>query len=81
MTTEKIIGIVGGAGPFAGLDLQAKILNQTVAGRDQDHLTIITLSQPNQLPDRTDYLLGNVPERPLLPSPVTLPTLQPSLMK
>ena len=58
MTTEKIIGIVGGAGPFAGLDLQAKILNQTVAGRDQDHLTIIALSQPNQLPDRTDYLLG-----------------------
>ena len=64
MTTEKIIGIVGGAGPFAGLDLQTKILNQTIASQDQDHLTIINLSQPNQIPDRTDYLLGKTAVNP-----------------
>jgi aspartate racemase len=64
MTLEKIIGIVGGAGPFAGLDLQAKILAQTMANQDQEHLTIINLSQPNQLPDRTDYLLGKTAVNP-----------------
>jgi aspartate racemase len=64
METEKIIGIVGGAGPFAGLDLQAKILNQTIANQDQEHLTIINLSQPNQLPDRTEYLLGKTAVNP-----------------
>ncbi len=55
---EKIIGVVGGAGPFAGLDLLGKILDQTISERDQDHLTVISLSQPNQLPDRTRFLLG-----------------------
>lgn len=64
METEKIIGIVGGAGPFAGLDLQVKILNQTIARQDQDYLTIINLSQPNQLPDRTDFLLGKTAVNP-----------------
>lgn len=66
MTTEKIIGIVGGAGPFAGLDLQAKILSQTIASYDQDHLTVISLSQPSQLPDRTAYLLGETAVNPAL---------------
>lgn len=61
---EPIIGIVGGAGPFAGLDLLAKILEQTAAVRDQDHLTVINLSQPNQLPDRTAYLLGETAVNP-----------------
>ena len=61
---EKIIGVVGGAGPFAGLDLLGKILDQTIAERDQDHLTVINLSQPNQLPDRTRYLLGETAVNP-----------------
>lgn len=64
MATEKIIGIVGGAGPFAGLDLQAKLLKQTIASEDQEHLTIINLSQPNQLPDRTAFLLGETAVNP-----------------
>ncbi|MCP4415918.1 MAG: aspartate/glutamate racemase family protein [Chloroflexi bacterium] len=61
---EKIIGVVGGAGPFAGLDLLGKILEQTVAERDQDHLTVISLSQPNRLPDRTKFLLGETAVNP-----------------
>lgn len=64
MTHEKIIGIVGGAGPFAGLDLQAKILAHTIATEDQEYLTVIGLSQPNQLPDRTAYLLGETAVNP-----------------
>ncbi len=59
-----MIGIVGGAGPFAGLDLCNKILEETVAEKDQDFLTVINLSQPQQILDRTEYLLGNVAQNP-----------------
>ena len=62
--TEKIIGIVGGAGPFAGLDLCQKILEETIAEKDQDYLTVINWSQPNRILDRTEYLLGHVDENP-----------------
>ena len=61
---EKIIGIVGGVGPYAGIDLQTKIAQQTVAQTDQDHLTVISISQPNQILDRTEFLLGNVATNP-----------------
>jgi len=62
--TEKIIGIVGGAGPFAGLDLCQKILEETIAEKDQDYLTVLNWSQPNLILDRTEYLLGQVDENP-----------------
>jgi aspartate racemase len=61
---EKIIGIVSGAGPFAGLDLLGKILDQTEASSDQDHLTIISLSRPSHIPDRSEYLLGRSRSNP-----------------
>jgi aspartate racemase len=59
-----IIGIVGGVGPLAGLDLQAKIVTQTLAGRDQEHLPVISVSWPGPIADRTEYLLGRVAENP-----------------
>lgn len=61
---EKIVGIVAGAGPFAGLDLLGKILKQTVAGKDQDHLAVVALSRPGQIADRTEYLLGQTDVNP-----------------
>ena len=64
MDSEIIIGIVGGVGPYAGLDLQAKILAQTQADCDQQHLAVIALSQPGSIPDRTDFLLGRTPINP-----------------
>ncbi len=64
MDNEKVIGIVGGAGPFAGLDLLTKTLEQTAAGKDQDHLTIASLSKPNRISDRTEYLLGKTAVNP-----------------
>lgn len=54
---EKIIGIVGGAGPFAGLDLMRKIFNQTLAERDQDHLNVIGIFKSAEIGDRTAFLL------------------------
>lgn len=59
-----VIGIVGGVGPFAGLDLQRKILEETVAAGDQDHLPVIAVSWPRPIPDRTEYLLGHITENP-----------------
>lgn len=61
---EQIIGIIAGVGPFAGLDLMGKILAQTAADTDQEHLDVISISQPSKLPDRTGYLLGEVDVNP-----------------
>jgi aspartate racemase len=57
--SEKTIGIVAGAGPFAGQDLVQKVLDQTLATRDQDHLNLIALYRPNEITDRTEYLLDS----------------------
>ena len=38
---RPVIGIVGGVGPYAGLDLNQKIFDNTVTnGTDQDHKPI-----------------------------------------
>jgi len=63
-TESGVIGIVGGVGPLAGLDLQAKIIRQTAAGRDQEHLPVLSLSWPGPIADRTEYLLGRVAANP-----------------
>lgn len=59
-----MIGIVGGVGPYAGLDLVRKIFDQTEAKRDQDHLAIALLSLPQQIEDRTEFLLGKTEVNP-----------------
>ena len=59
-----IIGIVGGMGPLAGVDLSRKIINQTIAFKDQDHLPQVLYSIPELIMDRTDYLLGIIKENP-----------------
>ena len=66
MQKEKVIGVVGGVGPFAGIDLQRKISEQTIAHKDQDYLTVLSVSQPNQICDRTDYLLGKEATNPAI---------------
>jgi aspartate racemase len=59
-----IIGIVGGIGPYAGLDLNHKIFDQTRARTDQDHMSVLTLSLPRQIPDRSAFLLGQSQDDP-----------------
>ena len=59
-----MIGIVGGVGPYAGLDLVKKIFDQTLAGKDQDHLDTMLLSLPSGILDRTEYLEGRVEKNP-----------------
>ena len=61
---DKIIGIVGGVGPYAGVDLVTKILNLTKAGKDQDHLPLVLMSLPGLIHDRTAFLLGETDVNP-----------------
>ena len=64
MAGDPMIGIVGGVGPYAGLDLTKKIFDQTLAGSDQEHLPVILVSRPDKIADRTEYLLGRVGTNP-----------------
>lgn len=66
MPSEPVIGIVGGVGPYAALDLARKIFDETVSGRDQDHLPLALLSYPRLIPDRTAFLLGETDVNPAL---------------
>ena len=60
----NIIGIVGGVGPYAGLDLTLKIFDQTLAASDQEHLPVALLSLPQNILDRTRYLMGEADINP-----------------
>jgi aspartate racemase len=54
--TEKTIGILGGMGPEATVDLFGKIIANTPADKDQDHLRVVIDSNP-KVPDRTAAIL------------------------
>ena len=55
---REIIGIVGGVGPYAGLDLMQKVFDQTVAGTDQDYPSVIHMSFSADIAPRPEFLLG-----------------------
>ncbi len=59
-----MIGIVGGIGPMAGADLYKKIVENTKAKTDQEHLPVLLASIPNEIADRTAFLLGRSDENP-----------------
>ncbi|MFC2152589.1 aspartate/glutamate racemase family protein [Bacteroidota bacterium] len=61
---KKTIGIVGGIGPYAGLDIVEKIFDNTVAVADKDHVPVILHSVPELIPDRTEYILGKSSQNP-----------------
>ncbi|MBP8613318.1 MAG: amino acid racemase [Firmicutes bacterium] len=62
----RVVGILGGMGPQATCDLFMKIIRNTPAQKDQDHLRVIIDSNP-KIPDRTAYILsGGEDPRPLL---------------
>ena len=53
---RKMIGIVGGMGPYAGLDLVKKVFDLTQADQDQDHVPLAMISVPHKIEDRTKFL-------------------------
>ena len=54
----KTLGVLGGMGPLATLDFAHKIIQNTPAQRDQEHIPMLIRSIP-QIPDRTDCLMND----------------------
>lgn len=67
---RRAIGVVGGLGPYAGLDLVRAIFDETDAQCDQDHLPVVLISYPGRVPDRSAWL--DDPEH----APNPIPALQ-----
>lgn len=59
-----MIGIVGGVGPYAGIDLLKNIYDNTLAQKDQDYLNTLLFSLSAKILDRTEYLMGAISENP-----------------
>ena len=59
------IGVLGGLGPYAGLDLVRVLFDETRARADQEHLPVALLSFPGRIPDRSTWIAD-----PSAPSPV-----------
>ncbi len=54
----KRIGILGGMGPMATVDLYQKIITNSLFNTDQEHFETIIASLPT-IPNRTDYILNS----------------------
>jgi aspartate racemase len=54
---SKAIGILGGMGPAATVDLMARLIAATPAARDEDHLRLLVDSNP-QVPNRNRAIAG-----------------------
>lgn len=63
MDMNKPIGILGGMGPQATVDAMNKIIKNTRANCDQEHIPVITVCIPD-IPDRTKSIL-NKNDKPL----------------
>lgn len=61
----KVVGLIGGMGPEATIDLMQKIIRATPAKADQEHIRLLVDSNP-QVPCRVKAILGNGPN----PGPV-----------
>lgn len=61
-----MLGIIGGMGPQAGNHLFERILKNTPAKKDQDHLPVVLWSTPHLITDRTMFLQGKAKTNPAL---------------
>lgn len=78
---KKIIGIIGGMGPLATDDLFHKIIVNTDAVKDQDHIRVLIDNNTN-IPDRTKAILhgGDSPVEALSESAVKLEKMGANLL-
>lgn len=56
-TTSPALGVLGGMGPLATVDFLRKLIEETPAARDEDHLPVIAWSLP-QIPERPPAITG-----------------------
>lgn len=64
LNEDCVIGIVGGMGPQSGLALFNSIICNTKSTSDQQHLSVILMSFPKHIVDRTLFLEGNTDTNP-----------------
>lgn len=55
---HKLLGVLGGMGPLATVDFLQKLIEETPATHDQEHVPVIAYSVP-QMPDRPPAITGN----------------------
>jgi aspartate racemase len=55
-STHRIVGIIGGMGPEATVDLMRRVVAKTPARDDQDHIHLIVESNP-KIPSRIAHLI------------------------
>lgn len=60
MIPEKSIGILGGMGPEATVELMRRIVARTPAAVDNDHIRCI-VDQNSKVPNRVDAIQGRIP--------------------
>lgn len=63
---RKAIGIIGGMGPYAGLDLERKVFDSVMATSDQDYPDVMMISASRLIPDRSYYILHPEMENPCI---------------
>ena len=65
LTKNKLaIGIVGGLGPYAGMDLERKVFDNVDARSDQDYPDVMMISASRLIPDRTYYIMHPETDNP-----------------
>jgi aspartate racemase len=51
LNMKKVLGVLGGMGPLATVDFLKKLIEETPAARDEDHIPVVAWSVP-QIPSR-----------------------------
>jgi aspartate racemase len=54
---KPVLGVLGGMGPLATVDFLRKLIEETPASRDEEHIPVIAWSVP-QIPDRPSAITG-----------------------
>ena len=54
----NVLGVLGGMGPLATVDFLRKLIEETPAARDEDHIPVITYCVP-QIPQRVPAITGH----------------------
>ena len=62
---RNAIGVLGGLGPYAGLDLVRALFDETDAATDQEHLPVALISYPGRIPDRATWIHDHAAPNPL----------------
>lgn len=55
---KQIVGVLGGMGPLATVDFLRKIVEETPASCDQEHIPLVIYSVP-QIPDRSHSIIAD----------------------